>query len=345
MDLKKGSFGKTNTGQEVFLFTLSNHNNITMKVMTYGGIVTSLLVPDKTGKIDDIVLGFNTLDEYLSGHPCFGALIGRYGNRIAKGKFVLDGKEYKLAVNNGANHLHGGLIGFDKVVWDAVELRDADEIGVELSYLSQDGEEGYPGNLSVVVKYLLNDKNELVINYEARTDKPTVVNLTQHNYYNLCGESAGDILGHELMINADYYTAVDEGLIPTGEIMPVKATPLDFTVSKKVGLDINGIKGGYDHNFILNKNHDEISLAAKVFEPNSGRIMEVFTTEPGIQFYSGNFLDGTLKGKFGKSYQKHAGFCLEAQHFPDSPNHAHFPSTRLNPGEIYRQVTVYKFSA
>ena len=344
MEIKKELFGKTGDGREVFLFTLSNHKNITMKIMTYGGIITSLLVPDAKGKTDDVVLGFNTLEEYFSEHPYFGALIGRYGNRIARGRFVLEGQEYGLAVNNGVNHLHGGLVGFDKVVWDAVEIRNDDEVGVKLTYFSRDGEEGYPGKLKTVVEYRLNDKNELSITYEATTDKPTVVNLTHHSYFNLRGESAGDILGHEMSINGDRYTAVDAGLIPTGEILPVKESPLDFTVFKKVGAEIGKVEGGYDHNFVLNKNADEFSLVARVREPESGRAMEVWTTEPGIQFYSGNFLDGTLKGKSGKSYQKHAGFCLETQHFPDSPNHAHFPSTRLNPGETYKQKTVYKFS-
>jgi aldose 1-epimerase len=344
MNITKEVFGKAADNKEVVRFILKNSHDITIKIMTYGGIITSILAPDKNGKIDDLVLGFNTMKEYLAEFPYFGALIGRYGNRIAKGKFVLKGKEYKLAVNDGQNHLHGGRIGFDKVVWAATEINNHNEVGVKLTYLSKDGEEGYPGNLTTIVTYLLNDQNELTITYEARTDQTTVLNLTNHSYFNLSGEGSGDILGHEIMINADKYTVVNETLIPTGELRSVKDSPMDLTGFKAIGARINEVEGGYDHNYVLNKSNNELSLVAKVHEPNSGRQMEVFTTEPGVQFYTGNFLDGTLKGKSGKSYTKNAGFCLETQHFPDSPNQPDFPSTVLNPGETYKQVTIYKFS-
>jgi aldose 1-epimerase len=346
MKITQEPFGRLKDGREVSLFTLSNRSNTTVKITNYGGIITAILTPDQNGKPDDIVLGFNTLDEYLAKHPYFGALIGRYGNRIAKGKFTLNGKEYRLAINDGENHLHGGLFGFDKVIWEATDLRNSAEVGLRLSYFSKDGEEGYPGNLHTTVTYLLNDQNELKISYEAATDQPTVVNLTNHAYFNLAGEGSGDILDHEAMINANRYTAVTDDLIPTGELKPVQDSAMDFTVSKPIGADINKVKGGYDHNYVLNKNNDkELSLAAKVLEPKSGRTLEVFTTEPGVQFYTGNSLDGALIGKAGKPYGKHGGFCLETQHFPDSPNQPGFPSTLLNPGDIYQQITIYKFSA
>lgn len=341
MDLKKEPFGMTG---DVFLFTLSNNKGMTVKITNYGATITSILVPDQKGKPGDVVLGFNTLQEYLTNHPYIGTIVGRYGNRIAKGRFVLNGKEYKLVVNNNENHLHGGTKGFDKVIWSGTEIKTSDTVGVRLSHLSNDGEEGYPGNLLSTVDYLLNNHNELTINYDAKTDHPTVINLTNHSYFNLNGEGSGDILGHEVMINADRYTAVSDSLIPTGELRAVKGSPLDFTVSQKIGARIGEVKGGYDHNYVLNKTQNNLSLAAKVYEPNSGRIMEVLTTEPGLQFYTGNFLDGTFTGKSGKSYQKHAGLCLEAQHYPDSPNHPEFPTTVLNPGDTYRQVTIYRFS-
>lgn len=345
MNIKKEPFGKTKDGREVFLFTLTNDHQMVVKITNFGGIITSVLVPDQNGKIDDVVLGFNTLQEYQNEHPYFGAIIGRFGNRIGKARLVLDGKEYQLAVNDGSNHLHGGLVGFDKVLWDAQEIQNQTEVGIRLTYLSKDGEENYPGNLKTVVEYLINNQNELIIKYEAVTDKPTVVNLTNHSYFNLKGEGSGTILDHEVMINADNYTAVDENLIPTGEIVSVKNSPLDFTSPKKIGADIGQIKiGGYDHNYVLNKKQlDELSLVAKVSEPSSGRKMEIYTTEPAVQFYSGNFLDGSLIGKAGVPYQKQSGFCLETQHYPDSPNHPEFPTTRLNPGETYRQVTVHRF--
>lgn len=345
MKITKELFGRLKSGAEVMLFTMSNLCNTTVKITNYGGIITAITTPDQKGNPADIILGFSTLDGYLAKHPYFGALIGRYGNRIAKGRFVLNGKEYPLAINDGHNHLHGGLVGFDKVVWEAEELGNDTEVGVRLTYLSKDGEEGYPGNLRTTVTYLLNDQNELKISYEATTDQPTVVNLTNHAYFNLAGEGSGDILDHEIMIDAHRYTAVSDDLIPTGELKPVQGSALDFTAAKRIGADINKVKGGYDHNYVLNKTGKELSLAAKVFEPKSGRILEVFTTEPGVQFYTGNFLDGTLTGKAGKPYGRHAGFCLETQHFPDSPNQPEFPSTLLNPGDIYQQITIYKFSA
>jgi aldose 1-epimerase len=344
MNILKEPFGTAANGQEIFLFTLSNQSMI-VKITTYGGIITSIIIPDKRGKLADVALGFYSLENYLKKHPFFGAIIGRYGNRIAGGKFGLNGVQYTLAKNDGKNHLHGGRIGFDKVVWDAEEIRTAKEIGVKLTYLSKDGEEGYPGNLTTVVQYLLSDQNELILRYEAKTDKPTVVNLTNHTYFNLAGEGSGDILTHEIKINADNITAVGKGLIPTGELMPVKGSPFDFTTSQAIGARIKEIKLGYDHNYVLNLNKPgELTPAAKVYEPESGRIMEVSTTEPGMQFYTGNFLNGKLKGKLGRFYHKHGAFCLETQHFPDSPNHPEFPSTVLNPGETYRQETIYKFS-
>jgi aldose 1-epimerase len=343
MSIIKSDFGKTKEGQAVDLYTLTNDSGMVVKITNYGGIVTSLTVPDKNGKFDDVVLGFDSLDQYLEGHPYFGALVGRYGNRIAKGKFTLNGTEYKLAANNGENHLHGGIKGFDKVVWNAEIVKQENEVGVKLSYLSKDGEEGYPGNLSVVVTYTLTKNNELKINYEAETDKPTPVNLTHHSYFNLKGAGNGDILGHLLTIDADRFTPVDEGLIPTGELKSVKDTPMDFTVPKAIGERINQVKGGYDHNYVLNGWDGSLRLAAKVVEPLSGREMEVWTTEPGLQFYTGNFLDGTITGKNGKVYNKHYGFCLETQHFPDSPNKPGFPSTILELGEKYTHKTIYKF--
>jgi aldose 1-epimerase len=343
MKIKKEHFGKTNDGEEVDLFTLTNKNGITLKITNYGGIITSIIVPDKNGKFDDIVLGFNTIDKYLKNHPYFGAIIGRYANRISKAKFLLNGNKYKLAANNGENHLHGGIKGFDKVLWKAEEIKKDKEIGVKLSYLSKHGEEGYPGNLSIIVTYLLTNNDELKIKYEAETDKTTPVNLTNHSYFNLKGAGKSDILSHVLTIHANKYTPVDKGLIPTGELKKVKNTPMDFLKPCSIGLRIKEVKGGYDHNFVLNQTKGILSLAARAFEPETGRTMEILTTQPGIQFYSGNFLDGTIKGKNGKQYNKHYGFCLETQHFPDSPNHPKFPSTILKPGEKYIHTTIYKF--
>jgi aldose 1-epimerase len=343
MSIIKSDFGKTKEGQPVDLYTLTNTNGMTGKITNYGGIVTSLLVQDKNSQLDDVVLGFDSLDKYLEGHPYFGAVVGRYGNRIAKGKFTLNGIEYQLATNNGENHLHGGIKGFDKVVWNAEIVKKENQVGVKLSYLSKDGEEGYPGNLSAVVTYTLTKNNELKIHYEAETDKPTPVNLTHHSYFNLKGAGNGDILGHLLTFDADRFTPVDEGLIPTGELKSVKDTPMDFTGSTAIGERIIRVKGGYDHNYVLNDWDGSIKLVAKISEPTSGRVMEVWTTEPGLQFYSGNFLDGTVTGKSGKVYHKHYGFCLETQHFPDSPNKPEFPSTILEPGEKYTHTTVYRF--
>src|SRR3954451_22097093 len=344
-------FGKTPDGTPVDLYVLTN-GRMTVKVMTYGAIITEIDVPDREGKASDVVLGFDQLSGYLAGHPYFGAAVGRVANRVARGAFTLDGKDYKLAVNNGPNSLHGGLKGFDKVVWDARDASGPDGPAVRMTYLSKDGEEGYPGNLSVTVTYTLTADDALRIDYAATTDKATPVNLTNHTYFHLAGPASGPILGHEVWLAADRYTPVDAALIPTGEIKPVRGTPLDLTTPTTIGARLDQLDGdpiGYDHNFVLRG--DPASppsspvLAARVREPTSGRILEVFTTEPGIQFYTGNFLDGTLKGKGGVVYRKHQGFCLEAQHFPDSVNQPAFPSTILRPGSSYRQTTIYKFSA
>jgi aldose 1-epimerase len=344
MNIKKQAFGKTEDGKDVDLYTLTNANGLKAEIMTYGGIVTTLQVPDRNGNLADIVLGYDALDEYIKNNPYFGALVGRCGNRIGKGKFTLDGVEYTLATNNGPNHLHGGIKGFDKVVWDAEPMENETGVGLKLTYLSRDGEEGYPGNLNCTVIYTLTNDNELKISYEAETDKPTVLNLTHHSYFNLAGHGSGDILGHELMLTADNFTPVDEGLIPTGEIKPVKGTLMDFTKPTVIGARIAQVEGGYDHNYVLDNSDGSLALAASVYEPKSGRLMEISTTEPAIQFYSGNFLDGSNKGK-GAVYNKHDGFCLETQHFPDSPNKPKFPSVVLRPGEKYTHLTVHKFSA
>jgi aldose 1-epimerase len=344
--LQEMPFGKTSDGTPVELYILRNANGMKAKIITYGAILTELDVPDKNGKIGDVVLGFDDLKGYLAGHPYFGATVGRVANRIAKGKFTLDGQEYKLATNNGPNALHGGIKGFDKVVWKAEPKHGGDTLSVKFTYRSPDGEEGYPGNLATSVTYTLTDKNELKIDYTATTDKATPVNLSNHSYFNLAGPGSGDILGHELMLAADKYTPVDDTLIPTGKIEPVKGTPLDFTKPEKIGARIDQLKGepgGYDHNFVLNGGGKSLALAARVVEPKTGRVMEMYTTEPGVQFYTGNFLDGSIKGR-GGVYKKHQGFCLEAQHFPDSVNHDNFPSVILRPGKTYTQTTVYKFS-
>lgn len=350
MKIEKHAFGKTADGTPVELYTLTNANGLEAKITNYGGIVVSLLVPDRDGKPGDVVLGYETLEEYIENNPYFGTLVGRYGNRIARGKFTLEGIEYTLAQNDGENHLHGGLKGFDKVVWKADAVRSKNSVGLKLTYLSKDGEEGYPGNLSVTVVYTLTNDNELKIEYTAVTDKVTIVNLTHHGYFNLAGAGLGDILGHELMIKADRFTPVDKGLIPTGELRSVKGTPMDFTRAAAIGARIDQaaeqlvLGGGYDHNWVLNNGDGSLALAAKVYEPTTGRVMEVYTTEPGIQFYSGNFLDGSITGKGGKVYEYRYGFCLETQHFPDSPNKPDFPSTVLKPGETYTTTTIYTFS-
>jgi aldose 1-epimerase len=346
--MMKEPFG-TVDGKEVFLYTLHNAEGMEARITNYGGIIVSLRVPDKNGKLGDVVLGFDSLSSYIKDTPYFGCLIGRYGNRIAKGKFILDGVPYTLAINNSPNHLHGGVKGFDKVVWDARESESTPGKTLVLSYVSKDGEEGYPGTLTVKVTYTLTDSSEIKVDYHATTDKPTIVNLTQHSYFNLAGPGDGDILGHELMIAADRFTAIDSTLIPTGTLSDVKGTPLDFTTPAPIGLRINDNNEqlrfglGYDHNFVLTKPAGSFGLAARAFEPTSGRVMEVFTTEPGLQFYSGNFLDGHHVGKGGKPYKYRYGFCLETQHYPDSPNEPTFPSTILRPGETYTTTTVYRF--
>lgn len=340
--IAKASFGNAD-GKEVFLFTLTNSKGTEIKITTYGGIVTSWIAPDKDGKRSNIVLGFDSLNGYLAKPPFFGALVGRYGNRIAKGKFKIDSVEYKLATNNNANHLHGGIKGFDKVVWDAATDNDSIPT-LLLSYLSKDGEEGYPGNLTVQVRYTLTEDNELKIEYNAETDKATVVNLTNHSYFNLTGDVSNTILDHSLMIDADNYTPVDTTLIPTGEIKAVKNTPFDFTRAEKIGLRIDSVKGGYDHNFVLNRKDSSLKMIASLSEEKSGRKLEVFTTEPGVQFYSGNFLDGSIKTSDGKAINLRTGLCLETQHYPNSPNEPTFPSTLLRPGSKYHTVTVYKLS-
>jgi len=349
-NVKKESFGKTSDGESVDIYTLTNRNGVEVKITNYGGIITVLKVPDRNGKIDDVVLGFDNLDTYLKGHPYFGALIGRYGNRIAKGRFTLNGVEYKLAVNNGENHLHGGIKGFDKVVWTAKPLKTAAGAALELSYLSKDGEEGYPGNLRVRVIYTLTNSNDLRIEYFATTDKDTVVNLTSHSYFNLAGEGNGDILKHQLWVNASRFTPTDAGSIPTGELKSVAATPFDFRHQQEIGSRINQndeqlkFGKGYDHNFVLNGRAGILRRVGSVYEPSTGRTMEVLTTEPGMQFYTGNFLDGTLTGKRGNAYQQRTGFCLETQHYPDSPNKPNFPTTVLRKGGRYHTVTIYRFS-
>ena len=350
MGVLKADFGVTKDGQQVDLYTLTNANGLVAKITNYGGTVTELWVPDRDGNLGDIVLGFDNLKDYEEKSPYFGCIIGRYGNRIAKGAFTLDGNEYTLAKNNDENHLHGGLKGFDKVVWDAEPFQTKKAVGLKLKYLSKDMEEGYPGNLDVTVKYILTNKDELKITYEATTDKPTVCNLTNHSYFNLAGQGLGNNYENQLMINADYFTPVDKGLIPTGELSPVEGTPMDFTemtaIGKRIDADTTQIKygGGYDHNWVLNKKKlRKMSLAAKAYEPASGRMMEIYTTEPAIQFYSGNFLDGTLTGKEGKVYMHRYAYCLETHHYPDSPNQPDFPSTTLLPGQTYKTTTVHKF--
>jgi aldose 1-epimerase len=348
--VNKAVFGKTPDGKSVDAYTLTNSNGMEVRAITFGGIITSIRVPDKSGKFDDVALGFNTLDNYLRNPPYFGAIIGRYGNRIAKGQFTLDGKTYTLAVNNRPNHLHGGNKGFDKIVWKAESFKNADNVGIIFTHTSKDGDEGYPGNLSLRVTYTLNNKNEITFDYEATTDKATPVNLTQHSYFNLAGEGNGDILSHLMTLHAGKMTPVDQNLIPTGELAPVDGTPFDFrkptAIGARIGATHDQIRfgNGYDHNFVIDRNGNGLVLAAHVEEPTSRRVLEVSTTEPGIQFYTGNFLDGSLTGKSGKPYARRTGFALETQHYPDSPNKPMFPSTILKPGETYRSKTVYAFS-
>ncbi len=350
MQISQTSYGTTEDGTPVDLFTLANDNGVEMKVINYGGIITELKVPDKNGNFEDVVLGFDSLEGYVKSSPYFGALVGRYGNRIAKGKFTLDGQEYSLAQNNMGNHLHGGIKGFDKVVWKAEPTETEEGPQLKLSYLSPDMEEGYPGNLQVEVTYTLTNDDAIRIDYKATTDKKTVVNLTNHSYFNLTGNPDTTILDHELMLNADQFVPVDETLIPTGELQPVEGTPMDFTeptaIGTRIGEEYEQLKLGlgYDHCWVINGEAGTLRQAATVYEPNSGRFMEVLTTEPAVQFYSGNFLDGSFAGKGGVVYQQRSGLCLETEHFPDSPNQPDFPSVELKPGDTYQTTTVYKFS-
>jgi aldose 1-epimerase len=338
-------FGKLPDGSGVKRYTLKNKNGVVAKVIEYGGILSELWVPDRSGQLGNVVAGFDNLAQYLNGHPFFGATTGRYANRIAKGRFTLEGREYTLATNNGPNALHGGLKGFDKQLWKGEPLQTkGGEQAVRFTYLSKDGEEGYPGNLKVTVTYTLTDDNGLTIDYAATTDKTTIVNLTNHSYFNLAG--SGDILNHELRVNADRYTPVNDQLIPTGELAPVAGTPFDFQQITKIGARLNQLTNnprGYDHNLVLNRHGAGLDAIAWVSEPTTGRRMEVLTTEPGMQLYTGNFLDGKLTGIGGVTYKQHSAFCLETQHFPDSPNQPNFPSTTLRPGETYKTTTVYRF--
>ncbi len=347
LSISKAPFGESPDGP-VDIYTFTNKNGIEARVINYGALLISLKTPDKNGQFEDIVLGFDSLAGYLGEHPYFGATIGRYSNRIAKGKFALDDETYTLATNNGPNHLHGGPGGFGRQLWSAEELKTDDAIGVKLTYVSEDMEEGYPGRLTVETSYLLNNKNELFMQYSATSDKATICNLTNHTYFNLKGE--GDILDHQLMIKANNITPVDETLIPTGELMPVEGTPFDFRNPKAIGAQINEeheqlkIGGGYDHNYVINKASTGMELIAYFGENSTGRTVEVFSEEPGVQFYSGNFLNGSVSGK-GKTYEYRTGFCLETQHFPNSPNEPNFPSTRLGAGKRYTTQTMWRFSA
>jgi aldose 1-epimerase len=349
--ITKKSFGKTPDGQPVDLYVLTNKSGAEASITNYGGAVVSIKVPDRNGKLADVVLGYDTADGYVNDKSHFGGIIGRFGNRIAHAQFVLDGKTYTLAKNNGENTLHGGVKGFDKALWTAKILPAKDGQSLELSYLSKDGDEGFPGNLKVTVIYMWTDANALQIEYSATTDKKTVVNLTNHSYFNLAGQGSGDILGHQLVIEADKFTPVDAGLIPTGELRDVAGTPFDFRKPVAIGARIDQdeeqlkLGGGYDHNYVIRRSASAgESLAACVVEPTTGRVLEVWTTEPGVQFYTGNFLDGKAIGKGGLTYPRRNAFCLETQHYPDSPNQPKFPSVVLNPGERYHTITTYKFS-
>lgn len=346
--MTRSVFGRMPDGRAVEMYTLRNANGLEAEIITFGGIIRALRVPDREGNADDVVLGFDSLSQYLDGHPYFGAVVGRYANRIARGTFTLDSVTYQLALNNGMNHLHGGTQGFDKVLWDAQSFESDSSSGLRFTYLSPDGEEGYPGNLQVTVTYTLDDLNQLTFDYRAETDKATIINLTNHSYYNLSGME-DDILDHVLQIYADQYLPVDSTLIP-GEAAPVAGTPFDFTSPERIGARIRENArqlrhgGGYDHCYILNETEDEPGLAATLYDPESGRVMHVYTTEPGLQLYSGNFLDGSLTGKGGRQYVHRSGLCLETQHFPDSPNRPEFPSVRLAPGEEYHSRTVTRFT-
>lgn len=347
--ITKANFGTTADGRFVEAYTIRNGKGMEMVVLTYGGIIQSLRAPDRTGAFDDIVMGFDTLAEYEAHSPYFGSLIGRVGNRIAGGAFTLDGRTYTLARNNGPNHLHGGVKGWDKLIWAADPFQDATGAGVLLTLTSPDGDEGYPGTVTAHVRYTLTPDNRLIVDYHATTDKPTIINLTQHSYFNLGGAKTPDILGHELLINADRFTPVDATLIPTGVLAPVEGTPFDFRVPTAIGARIDADHEqiahgpGYDHNFVLTRAGDGLELAATVYEPVTGRTLEIRTTEPGLQFYAGNFLDGSFTGKGGRAYPRRSGFCLETQHFPDAPNQPAFPSIELRPDGEYRSQTVFAF--
>ncbi|MGH7671123.1 MAG: aldose epimerase family protein [Gemmatimonadaceae bacterium] len=351
LSVRREPFGVLANGDSVHVFTLSNVNGVVVRVLDYGGIIQSIRTPDRNGKVADIVLGFDTLAKYVKDSPYFGAIVGRFANRIARGKFALDGKPYTLAINNGVNALHGGLVGFDKVVWNAEALTDPSSVGLLLTHTSPDGDQGYPGTLKVRVTYALNNRNELVIGYEATTDKPTIVNLTNHSYFNLAGAGTGDVLKHIVTIYADSITPIDSTMIPTGKLAAVAGTPFDFRVPTTIGLHIDDdnqqikFAGGYDQNFVLNrKDTTSIVHAARVVEPTTGRTLDVYTTEPGIQFYTGNFLDGSFAG-IGGVYKNRYGFTLETQHYPDSPNHPNFPSVVLRPGQNFHSETVLRFGA
>jgi aldose 1-epimerase len=343
-------FGTTSDGQAVTIYTLRNSKGSEARIMNYGGIVVSLKVPDKNGNFDDIVLGYDSVAQYQAKTPYFGALIGRYGNRIGNAKFTLEGKQYTLAQNDGVNTLHGGVKGFDKVMWNAEPFQSKDGPALKLTYLSKDGEEGFPGNLNVTAVYTLTDDNALKLEFKATTDKPTVVNLTHHSYFNLRGQGNGDVLGHLVYINADKTTPVNKGLIPAGDLADVTGTPFDFRKPTAIGARIDDpdpvlqYGPGYDHNWVINKSPGKYGLQARVTEPATGRVMEVWSDQPGLQFYAGNFLDGTITGKAGKVYQRRTAFCMEPQHYPDSPNKPQFPSVELKPGQTYHSLIVYKFS-
>ena len=347
--VSKAAFGRTPEGTAVDVYTLTNANGVEVRAITYGAYVISLKTPDRQGKLDDVVLGFDTLDGYLKSGSHFGSIVGRYGNRIANAKFTLDAKTYTLAANDGVNHLHGGVKGFDRYVWAGEEVRQDADVGVRFTLVSPDGDEGYPGRLKTTVTYRLTPKNELVVEYEATTDKPTLVNLTQHSYFNLAGQANGDILDHELQIHADRVTPAGPGLIPTGALASLDGSPLDFRKATRIGARIDQddpqlkLGRGYDHNYVVNRAGPGLVPAARLTDPKSGRVMEVLTTEPGIQLYTGNFL-GEEKGKGGRVYPRRSGLCLETQHYPDSPNRPEFPSTVVRPGETYRSKTVFAFS-
>ena len=346
------SFGTTSTGENIDIYTLKNANGVETRITNYGGIVVSLKIPDRNNKFDDVVLGFNDLESYLTkNNPYFGAIIGRYGNRIGKARFKLNGVEYKLAANNGENHLHGGIKGFDKVIWTGRSMNTRSGPAVVLTYVSKDGEEGYPGTLRVTVTYTLTSKNELKIDYSATTNKNTVLNLTHHSYFNLLGEGNGNVLNHEIKINGDSFVPTDATSIPTGELRKVANTPFDFLYAKQIGSRIDQddeqlkFGNGYDHTWVINGRPGTLRFAGGAYESTTGRIIEVWTTEPGMQFYTGNFLDGSLTGKSGKPYERRSGFCFETQHYPDSPNQPSFPTTTLKRGATYRSTTIYRFIA